>query len=335
MIAVQTTPFETFLHKHDGAHWEQALSELHPQIHEVDRNATEIWFRFYPLALHEMLAEADDPDQLARQLLIEGNYRLENQIHSSHRFLYAHRFWAEAKRIVETHARSASPIHGETFADHLRKINREVAAAVKQNESLTLGITAIAVMTLRQVGLERFAAASPEVMLDREQLKKSPDQILRERAKDDGQGLFGFLKTEDKTWTVTFDETTRDGKFKCINGEELASGAARDRRDWHKVDPRCVEGPIPVQCRAAACGTCWVGVLGGAEKLSPVNRLEDKNIEEFGYINTTEERPLIRLACMAQATGAVSLVIPPWNGVFGKAIEGRKSESRKVEKLTD
>ena len=38
----------------------------------------------------------------------------------------------------------------------------------------------------------------------------------------------------------------------------------------------------------------------------------------FGYLDTQEPRPLIRLACQARAFGAVSIVIPPWNGVFGK-----------------
>ena len=33
---------------------------------------------------------------------------------------------------------------------------------------------------------------------------------------------------------------------------------------------------------------------------------------------------LIRLACQAQAQGAVSIVIPPWNGVFGKYLKSLK-----------
>jgi hypothetical protein len=59
-------------------------------------------------------------------------------------------------------------------------------------------------------------------------------------------------------------------------------------------------------------------VLGGAEKLSDVDPLERRRIREFGYIDTNETKPLIRLACMAQASGNVTIVIPPWNGVFGK-----------------
>jgi uncharacterized 2Fe-2S/4Fe-4S cluster protein (DUF4445 family) len=44
-------------------------------------------------------------------------------------------------------------------------------------------------------------------------------------------------------------------------------------------------------------------------------------MKEFGYITTDEPKPLIRLACQAQVSGAVSIVIPPWNGVFGKYLQ--------------
>ena len=64
-----------------------------------------------------------------------------------------------------------------------------------------------------------------------------------------------------------------------------------------------------------------MGILGGAEKLSDVAVREGKKIKEFGYIDTTEPKPLIRLACQAKTYGAVSIVIPPWNGVFGKYLK--------------
>jgi uncharacterized 2Fe-2S/4Fe-4S cluster protein (DUF4445 family) len=40
----------------------------------------------------------------------------------------------------------------------------------------------------------------------------------------------------------------------------------------------------------------------------------------FGYVDSAEEQPLIRLACQARAHGAVSIVIPPWNGVFASCL---------------
>ena len=98
-------------------------------------------------------------------------------------------------------------------------------------------------------------------------------------------------------------------------------------RYWWSRDPRCIpnEGPIPVECRAASCGTCWIGVLAGAEKLSPVvANDEGRRMEVFGYPGTEGEKPLIRLACQAKAFGAVSIVIPPWNGVIGKIMSSEK-----------
>jgi hypothetical protein len=60
-------------------------------------------------------------------------------------------------------------------------------------------------------------------------------------------------------------------------------------------------------------------MLGGAGKLADVEPLESRRMQEFGYIQTSEPRPIIRLACMARPSGNVTFVIPPWNGIIGKA----------------
>jgi hypothetical protein len=73
-----------------------------------------------------------------------------------------------------------------------------------------------------------------------------------------------------------------------------------------------------------------VGILGGAEKLTDVQRLEAKSVKRFGYIDTDDPKPLIRLACQAQTTGAVSIVIPPWNGVFGKYLKEHCNSEEEV-----
>jgi ferredoxin len=167
--------------------------------------------------------------------------------------------------------------------------------------------------------------------IDKQHVKQSPEQILHAWAKDDSQGLLGFLKTVNKQWTVTWDENDNGAKYKLREGQDLAWGAAEDQsRDWRAIDPRRIEGPIPVECRSASCGTCWIGVLGGAEKLSDVAAREGKKIKEFGYIDTAEPKPLIRLACQAQASGAVSIVIPPWNGQFGKYLQSLRSKEEDV-----
>jgi ferredoxin len=314
------TPFESFLEQHDEEAWSAALTTLLRAIHDVDRNATQIWFSFYPLSLFQALQQAEDPAKLVQQLLMQGNYQLKDQIDSSHTFLYGHRFWPEVKRATQQHARE---FKGESaLPDQILAVAQNAAAQAKVDTSLVVGITAVAFMTLRQVGLEAFEAAPGKMLLDRRHARKSPEDVLRERAKDDSQGLLGFLKTVNKKWTVTYDENDDAAKYRLNHIQDLAWGAADDRsKNWREIDPRRVEGPIPVECRSASCGTCWVGVLGGAEKLSDVAAREGKKIKEFGYIDTPEPKPLIRLACQAQAHGAVSIVIPPWNGVFGKYLQ--------------
>lgn len=320
------TPFEIYLWQHHEDAWAGVITTLLRSIHEVDKTAVQIWFSFYPLSLFEALVSSPEPEKLAKQLLLQGQYFVRDQIDSSHRFLYGHRFWPQVKQAVIAHA-SAPEQEQQHLADEILKIAQAVASSERLDPALLVGITAVAFMTMQQTGLAAFAAAPGIVTLDRKHEKKSPEQILRERAKDDSQGLFGFLRTVNKRWTITYDENDDDAKYQMNHLQDLAWGAADDRtRNWREIDPRRVEGPIPVECRSASCGTCWVGLLGGAEKLSDVAAREGKQIKKFGYIDTTESKPLIRLACQAQATGAVSIVIPPWNGVFGKYLHAQTQE---------
>jgi ferredoxin len=318
---VSESPLENFLNQHDEEAWAAVLTTLLRSIHEVDKTATQIWFAFYPLSLHRALKEADDQAKLIQELLLQGDYELKNQIDSSHKFLYGHRYWPAVKRAVE----EQSEVSAAKLADQILEVAGRVAAGLKVDKSLVVGITAVAFMTVQQAGLTAFRAAQGATLIDKKHARKSPEQVLGDRAQDDSQGLFGFLRTVDKKWTVTFDENDDQAKYKLNNSQDLAWGAADDRsRNWREIDFRRIEGPIPVECRSASCGTCWVGVLGGAEKLADVAAREGKKIKEFGYIDTTEPKPLIRLACQAQAHGAVSVVIPPWNGVFGKRLQEKE-----------
>ena len=331
------TAFETYLEQQNEEAWAAALVTLLRSVHQVDRNATQIWFAFYPLSLHQALQKTDDREKLARELLLQGDYELKSQIDSSHHFLYGHRFWPQVKRAVEQHAdqwnslqqslageNAEASVHA-VLAEQVFSVASSLAAELKKDQSLLVGITAVAFMTVRQVGLEAFKAAPGTLAIDKQHVKQTPEQILNARAKDDSQGWLGFLKTVDKQWTITWDENDNGAKYKLREAQDLAWGAAEDQsRDWGAIDPRRIEGPIPVECRSASCGTCWVGVLGGAEKLSDVAAREGKKIKEFGYIDTAEPKPLIRLACQAQASGAVSIVIPPWNGQFGKYLKQSK-----------
>jgi ferredoxin len=321
---ITKSPFVNWLDQQSEEAWSATLTTLLRSIHEVDKNATQIWFAFYPLSLFHAFQQAEDSEQLAQQLLMKGVYPLRDQIDSSHKFLYGHRYWPEVKKAVETFAANYQ-VADSSLSDQVVKVAVEVSRATGADQSLLVGITAVGFMTLQQSGLETFKNAKGEMLLDRKVAKRSPGQVLRERAVDDNQGFLGFLRTIDKKWTITYDESDVQARYKMNHDQDMAWGAADDRtRNWREIDPRRPEGPIPVECRSASCGTCWVGILGGAEKLSDVAVREGKKIKEFGYIDTTEPKPLIRLACQAKAMGAVSIVIPPWNGVFGKYLKSRK-----------
>ena len=303
----------------DSDAWKRAVDTLSGENHVIDRDATRIWFSFYPLALHLALEGADDQLALARKLGLMGRWRLADQIGESHRFLFAHRYWPQVKSAVQ----NASDPLPEELAPLVSALAEAAARTARVDREFLLGMSAVALMTLRQVGPEAFAAAPATIHLSERVRALSPYQVLRARARDDWQGLFGFTRGLKKQWTVTFDEGEPASTFSVIEGQEIASAAQGDKRDYRTRDPRCTpgEGPIPVECRAASCGTCWIGVLGGAGKLSPVvERDERRRMKAFGYLDSSEEHPLLRLACQARAHGAVSIVIPPWNGVMGNTL---------------
>lgn len=314
--------FVDFLQQNDDTDWLQVLFKLEPQLHPVDQRATRIWFSFFPLKLKRAFDAAPDRQKFETDLILKGKYLLADQVDESAHFLYGHRFWPQVKAAVVRHAEAAAssaPLH-----EQIVSVAQQVAAQVNAPANLLFGITAVAVMTLAQVGLEKMQFAA--VMTVRHPAK-SPEQVLAERNTDDAQGLFGFLRTVDKRFTVTFNENAEDAKFPVVNMQDITMAAAEDKRPHHLSDPRCKEGegPLPVECRTCACGTCWVGVLSDPSKLSPPAAREiDKATTVFCYDGFTGEKDSpIRMACQVKCHGNVSIVIPPWHGVLRKLKQQR------------
>lgn len=318
-------PLESYLKKFSEPDWQTALDSVLPSIHEVDRSAVQIWFRFYPLALHQYLSEAPAVEESVRSMAMQGDFGLEDKIDTSHAFLYGHRFWRNVKAAIETETQIFDNAD-RPLSEEIEKIAAAASEKVRADKSLLLAITAVGLMTLAQVGLGEFKASPGETVKPKGLLAKSPDAIVAARAKDDSQGLFGFLKTVDKKFSVIHNEAKGE-RFDIMNDQEIASASANDRsQDWQAKDARCWEGPVPVECTSASCGTCWVGVIAGNQKLSEVARRERRAVRVFGYDQTDDPKPIIRLACQAKAHGNVTIVIPPWNAVFGKKVYGNVDE---------
>lgn len=314
------------LNTYSEADWLSAVNELLSEIHPVDRNAVQIWFRFYPLELRRYIEQNAQNEDVVRGLALKGEYSLDNGIDTSHHFLYGHRYWPTVKRKTEKLAEEFSDQSGN-LSDLVRDVGMRAAEKLGVERQLVNAIAAVALATLNQVGLDSFKEAKGEAGEPTGLMKRSPDVIVAEREKDDSQGIFGFLRTVDKKFSVAFAANGYSGKFPIINEEEVVSAAQKDHsQNWQAHDERCWEGPIPVECTAASCGTCWVGILGGQEKLDEVKRRERRQMKVFGYDQPEDERPFLRLACQTRATGNLTIVIPPWNGVFGKKVYGNVEE---------
>ena len=314
MDAVQKQDaFESFLAQQDEKSWGEALDILLPLVHPVDQDATRIWFAFWPLQLHQIFQESDDLERTAQNLELRGGYRLEKQLDSSLDFLYGSRYWSEVQAAVYTHAESSTSSDG-SLADQIQAIANKIASKLQVSESHLIGITAVALMVLQQIGRDAFSANS----LKTPERKSSPERVLRARSRKRG-GLLGFLRTVDARYTVTFNEQDKSARFQAIHGQDISMAAGKDERDYQSIDPRRIGGPIPFQCRVANCGTCWIGVLGGKEKLSEISPFEKERLKYFGYDfgnSEQETHPPIRLACQAKCFGDLSIAIAPWNGIL-------------------
>ena len=308
--------FLAFLAQHDDAGWLRVIDRLETSIHAVDRTATRLWFHFFPLALERAMDRADAAE-LARRMTLAGRWRLADQIDRSHWFLYGHQFWPVAKTVVREYSETPNGPGSLDLAAQIQEAARQVAARARVDASIALGITAVAMRTLQQVGSTALAASPGDVLAPGVWEGRTADEVVKRRETQDRQGLLGFLRGNRKQWTVVFNERLPGAQFPLIHSQHLTTAAAMDQRAYRAGDPRCTEGPIPVQCRSCSCGTCWVGVLAGAERLSPMDQRERDKLAEVGYV-TTDAHPPIRLACMTQAFGSVSIVIPPWNGLIGR-----------------
>ncbi len=226
--------FESFLTQHDDTDWLQVLFKLEPNIHPVDARATHIWFSFFPLRLKRAFDAAADRQKFETDLILRGNYLLAHQVDEAAHFLYGHRYWPQVKQAVVTYTETAHAT--APLAEQIMTVANQVATQVNARPSLLASITAVAFMTLEQVGLEKMRFAA--VMTIRHPAK-SPEQVLAARNTDDSQGLFGFLRTIDKRFTVTFNENVEEAKFPVVNLQDITMAAAEDKRPHHLNEPRC------------------------------------------------------------------------------------------------
>jgi ferredoxin len=317
MIAVDQNVFQVFLRKHDQRQWTDIIERLMPSIHPVDQVATRIWFSFWPLKLARELRGAEEASEVAKRLQLDGRYRLEKQVDSSVEYFVGSRYWGGVKQAILDHAESALQPETGSLEPQIRLIASKAGAAKSVEEPFVLGITAVGIMVLQQIGLSAFAVAAQRSFEIKNH--KSAEQLLKLRSSRSSGGLWGLLAGPSKTHRVTFDESQAECAFQALNGQDLSMASSGDQRHYKHADHRRIAGPIPAECRSGACGYCWIGVIGGRENLSEVAEFERKRLRHFGYVASDQEierHSHVRLACQSKCYGNVSIVVPPWNGVL-------------------
>ena len=247
--------------------WASAIETLTPEIHPIDLYATRVWFALYPQT------------------------SLAGRIETSHTFLYGHRFWPQVKRAIMAAAKETS--WPAVLPELLDRIADHATRTTQVDRDQLLGITAASLMTLRQVGLDAFAATSGTVQLPHWAHVRSIRQVRRARARQRWQpfgALFG-----PRRFRMTYSEASPDAAFDVIDGETIASGMPAELR----------------RCGAECGGKCVIGLLAGAQYLSVMEADEAQRLQAAGIVEAmcAEGYPLIRLACHARPEGDATFVI--------------------------
>ena len=323
---------EEFIAEITQDQWDSLAVQAAPRIHEVDRQATRIWYSFWPLKLTTLLQEGDR-EAVIRDYRLRGEFELGEQIDSAISFLYGAKYWPQVK--AEIVARSESREVGTDLQLEIEASAERVAKGVGAEPSIIRGITAVGYLMSAHVGVPalRQSGAAPARLSGLH--RSSPEKLCRGRSRQKGPGLFGFLDGAERKFRILTDEHREGGYvFRAFQGQDLSMAAKSDTRDYTQIDSRRLEGPIPFECRSASCGFCWVGLLSPPDRLDKISAHEWRRLKYFGYIGETappEDYPLIRLSCQSYCQGDVQVVVSPWNGMLDGRGEvtkvGKRGES--------
>lgn len=265
--------FEAHLAGFSQADWATAANTLAPEIHPVDIDATRLWLAFFPIDITAALAGA------------MGTWRLADHVDSSHTFLYGHRYWPQTKRAVL--AMAAEDSWPGTLPEIITKVADHASRTSSVDRDQLIGVAIAGLMTLRQCGFEKFGSGNGAVQLPMNIEARSIRQVLRRRRLQRSKGLFGFLRGSRNRFRITFDENSLKADFDLMAGDDIAAKAPK--------------------------GVSLIGVLAGADRLSPVEAAtEGKELQALGCagIRGASGAPIVRLAKHVRPQGDVTFVVP-------------------------
>lgn len=193
-------------------------------------------------------------------------------VDASHGFLYGHRYWPRVRRVLLT-----LELRGH-LAEDARRVAEAATRTTRVDHDQLLGIAAVGVAILTLVGREPLEAGSGDVALPEAARLETPGMVLRRRTRRDPEGWFGRFRGASRRWMTTVEPDPSATRVVTHGGPLLP-------------------------CRGASHAHCHVGVLSGADRLSPAEGME--------------LHPLIRTGCEARVYGRVSYV--PLAGLLAPA----------------
>jgi hypothetical protein len=194
----------------------------------------------------------------------------------SHRFLYGHRYWPRVKSAIVS-----ATLTGDLEDDALI-VSESATRTVRVDRDQLLGITAVGLKLRDLVGAAAFAAAPGRVMLEDRVRVETPSQVIERRAATRPEGLLGRFQGDSRRWRITTEPDAADVRI-VTHGEPM--------------------GP----CRGGNHEACLVGILAGADRLSPV-----AGDDPF---------PMLRRVCDARVFGRVSWTyLPPLSAASSRSI---------------
>lgn len=196
---------------------------------------------------------------------------------AARRVLYGYRYWPRVTAAV-----LANPGQESAFVDRVITIAEAATRTARVDVDLLIGITASAIELYDRVGAPTFTAMQGDVNLPPAAMLETPTMVRRRRARNSPDGLIGALPGVPRRWSLT-REPDPDDTYVVREGEPLAP------------------------CRGGTHDECLVGIVAGADRLSPVD----------GH----EPYPLVRRACEARVFGRVSvLYLPPLRAASSRSI---------------
>lgn len=183
------------------------------------------------------------------------------------RAFYGYRYWPRVKAAV-----LSTVGHDLDFVERVVMGADAATRTARVDADLLIGITTAAIEMFDRLGPQAFSSSPGDISLPPAAMLETATMVLRRRARTTPEGVLSALPGVRRRWRITREP---------------------DPDDIYVVG----DGDLLAECRGGNHEHCDVGIVAGADRLSP-----HEGRDPF---------PLIRRACETRVFGRVSLLAAP------------------------